>query len=133
MTAPHSQPDLTARLAEIRERCEKATPGPWTREVGGTACIGVPSPPAAWTLLAQVYGTNHAANETFIAAAREDVPWLLAEVTALRERIEAVEALCEREEKKMPKCGVGDCECWVAVDVDDVRAAIRGAAAEEGT
>ena len=79
------------RLAEIEARCNAATPGPWTlmpemcgpdgqgvyEESGlGIICeVGDPYP----------RGDNHPQeNMEFIAAARADVPDLLAEVRRLR-------------------------------------------------
>ena len=81
--------DQTERLAEIRARVEAATPGPWTTKTLHTTL----------------------ADATFIAASRQDIPYLLdlvdsltaerdaalaqrdAELAALREKVRAWEAL----------------------------------------
>lgn len=83
-------PETTRRLDEIKERCEKATPGPWTWEDcpptlyaqrdrfrHGLNLLGRLSPDA-----------NGPANLHFIAYAREDVPYLLAALTDAAQRTE---------------------------------------------
>ncbi len=81
--------DQTERLAQIRARVQAATPGPWTTKTLHTTL----------------------ADATFIAASRQDIPYLLdlvdsltaerdaalaqrdAELAALREKVRAWEAL----------------------------------------
>lgn len=79
------------RLAEMRERVEKATAGPWIRDGAGTEM----------TLLRTITGhgvcmfedwaedifPNNEANLAFVANAREDIPALLEEVERLQEFI----------------------------------------------
>lgn len=69
-----------ADLQAIKERAEKATPGPWKvgRQSPNGACnVGTIN----GLLTAQ---TTDGSNAEFIAHAREDVPKLLAEVERLR-------------------------------------------------
>lgn len=83
MTSPAAPTPLRPEVeAAIRQRVEAATPGPWTThgtyveyadglfEVNSTGRYGT------W-----------AADAAFIAAARTDIPVLLAEIDRLRERI----------------------------------------------
>lgn len=80
MTTPLSD----ERIAEIRERCDKATPGPWSvDEESGDVWV-----PSIWRSVAIIEDldlplVNPAADRAFIAAARQDVPDLLAEVERL--------------------------------------------------
>lgn len=94
-------PTNSDRLREIAERAEKATPGPWEAHVairypGGTAQErGVLGPngenPICWVVDEFEMSTS---NDDFIAAAREDVPFLLSEITKLNaEKAETIEVL----------------------------------------
>ena len=84
MTTPLSD----ERIAEIRERCDKATPGPWSvDEESGDVWV-----PSIWRSVAIIEDldlplVNPAADRAFIAAARQDVPDLLAEVERLRKEV----------------------------------------------
>jgi hypothetical protein len=87
-------------LQAIRARAEAATPGPWTEGAGKVAggetrelVIGADNR----TIIAMAYGGfGHPtpdctrADRAFIAAARTDVPALLAEVDRLREILTAI-------------------------------------------
>jgi hypothetical protein len=92
------------RLDEIRARVEAATPGPWEWDDSewhrgfyaqegrplGDRSIGELSAGDIDVLRAHIdeeYLTGRLADAAFIAAAREDVPWLLAQIRRLR-RIE---------------------------------------------
>jgi hypothetical protein len=88
MTVPGAAPlDLDA----IRARCEVATDGPWTTE-GEVARIESGEPGAWGDPVVDVVYLGHGASELhlseedaeFIAAARTDVPALIAEVERLR-------------------------------------------------
>ena len=87
MTTPLSD----ERIAEIRERCDKATPGPWSvDEESGDVWV-----PSIWRSVAIIEDldlplVNPAADRAFIAAARTDMPDLLDEVERLRRLEEAV-------------------------------------------
>lgn len=98
------------RIREIHERAEKATPGPWRVddpswiEVNDiTVWCGPEGDDARWICnmgapIAAVDDRQQAevsyANGTFVAHAREDVPWLLAQLSAARaEAQEAREAI----------------------------------------
>jgi hypothetical protein len=77
------------RLTEIRARAEAATPGPWEavdtreeRDYHGFGC--------GWTVRYPDYGGHYGFTDSdadFIAAAREDVPYLLERVEALEDRL----------------------------------------------
>ena len=79
------------RLREMQERCDKATPGPWSvDEESGDVWV-----PSIWRSVAIIEDldlplVNPAADRAFIAAARQDVPDLLDEVERLRRLEEAV-------------------------------------------
>jgi hypothetical protein len=97
---------MTDRKAEIRERDEKATPGPWKLfhflqgvyevcKADNYACGGV-------------CVSHIKADADFIAHARSDIPWLLslvdefeAQVASERDKaLEEAAALCEKEAEK---------------------------------
>ena len=79
------------RLREMQERCDKATPGPWSvDEESGDVWV-----PSIWRSVAIIEDldlplVNPAADRAFIAAARADMPDLLDEVERLRRLEEAV-------------------------------------------
>lgn len=90
------------RLAEIEAREAAATPGPWHRLDFAHDANDVWIGPSFRNVIAQVVPDDASADAAFIAHAREDVPWLLAEVRRLR----AIEAAardvldcCEAETK----------------------------------
>lgn len=81
---------MADRLSEIRSRADAATPGPWKsgpHEVlwnGKSGVVDDRGHPIAFCgegLLADQ-------DRAFIAAAREDVPWLLDEIKRLTRRVE---------------------------------------------
>jgi hypothetical protein len=88
------------RLGEIRERADKASAGPWRANEYQPASVWQ-TPPGIETLaidlIASVPGTNRIADAVFIAAARADVPWLLAEVERLQRIEQAARALMSYE------------------------------------
>ncbi|MYS69433.1 hypothetical protein GTY88_03160 [Streptomyces sp. SID5926] len=92
-------PSVPARLssereAEIFARHEAATPGPWS----ANAQIGVVTNEAGDPLAVFGGGEQDRADAAFVAAAREDVPELLAELAAVRaERDQAKERVAELE------------------------------------
>lgn len=92
---------MSDRLEEIKARAEKATPGPWSAD---DEHGDIPGAERAWcvskitesgdyshdiaylsTDCADPIGTQETADAEFIAHAREDIPWLVAEVERLRE------------------------------------------------
>lgn len=78
-----NRPLTPERLAEIREREQAATPGPWTahEEWPGSVFHGGDT---NLLPIARTTGRMAEANERFIAHAREDVPALLAELDRVR-------------------------------------------------
>ena len=97
------------RLAEIRERCDKATQGPWELEIKGADAAPLVIVWARYPhreglhrhfITYTEYGEKpdpdvlqrNSDNYAFIAAARTDMPDLLAEVERLRAENQALEA-----------------------------------------
>jgi hypothetical protein len=78
-------PQDPKRLVAIRERVEAATDGPWRVTTDGDdppGDYGDSDAEHGWIEPHGAYTADRATNE-FIAHAREDVPWLLAEVERL--------------------------------------------------
>ena len=73
------------RLREIKERCERATPGPWWVDGDpgyaerSRASLGKIDGVLIWGPPGETVG-GEAANAQFVAHAREDVPLLVAEI-----------------------------------------------------
>lgn len=98
-------------LAEIRARCEAATPGPWKSEdgwgvglrYGRNARAYHAAGARGWPVLfrcqsendmsAQLSKSQRQANCDFVARAREDVPALLKEIERLRTALAEVATL----------------------------------------
>jgi hypothetical protein len=85
---------MTDRLAEIEERCEKATPGPWKEQVhnwGPSQFDGFDEEEGGvFSADQNIVVTSRAhrgINMRFIAHSREDEPWLIAEVRRLRAEV----------------------------------------------
>lgn len=89
-------------LTAIRERCEKATSGPW--ELEGSAVISEHAESYCWNGASNdvcllndggeyISNTNSESDADFIAHARDDVPRLFAEVERLRKALGNIEAL----------------------------------------
>lgn len=75
------------RIDEIKKRCEAATPGPWSDiwDAGArewTIRRG-PHQTPHWLVMSHVRKRD-TEDFAFIAHAREDIPWLVAEVERLR-------------------------------------------------
>ena len=98
-----SDPLTEERLAEILARTDAATPPPWVDRMDGwTVCAGEEGPKVCSTYTSGVgIGVSteeQVANSEFIAAARADVPDLVAEVCRQREELAAVRnLLAERD------------------------------------
>lgn len=82
------------RLEEIRKRAAAATPGPWVDDIteinqhwemrdasGGKTIVGLEECGSAYNPWHRL--VLEASDREFIAAARSDIPWLLAEVERL--------------------------------------------------
>lgn len=87
-----TQAERNKRIEEIRERCEKATKGPWwsTRMDIGK---GPREPNVVFSrddLGRCTYDTFNlkAKDADFIAHSRDDIPFLLAEIERLRQALE---------------------------------------------
>ncbi len=81
------------RLTEIAARLVAATSGPWLQRRDAGIVTDAEDRPIA------VFGTSgpHCADAAFTAHAREDVPWLLAEVQRLTDRLGITEGGAERD------------------------------------
>lgn len=123
------------QLAAIEARANAATPGPWTigekfREAlidgrpAGDACPIVCAAPAN----EQGYAWWKSGNAAFIAAAREDVPALVAEVRRLRRLLDAAEVDYDPPPPCV-KCGTVCAAIYLYVRADDWR---RSASQEKG-
>ena len=103
------------RLAAIEARADSATPGPWLQDGPWWTDLVGPEPtalpcvvdvdralvvfPPDATDVGMKRPEDRAANMAFIAAAREDVPWLVSEVERLeRWKAEALEVISGLQE-----------------------------------
>lgn len=90
-------------LEQIRERCEKATAGPWTLapmhdqeiecpmcEGEGTTPMGVQIDGDGWDCLVQCFGfeSESEPNSRFVSNARTDIPALLADLAVYKRALE---------------------------------------------
>lgn len=95
-------------LAEIKARCEAATPGPWDYDEMHQEITTPYSSDQYWLIVSEArqtpdqdypvdqFGHTYDANFAFIAHAREDIPALLAEVERLMEDVDALHRECAR-------------------------------------
>ena len=80
---------VETRIAEIQARCDAATPGPWEAHLSGYSVLE-PMDDATGlqhglARMCQPRGAEEMVdNQTFIAHARSDVPWLLERVRTLQ-------------------------------------------------
>lgn len=104
------------RLREIRERLRKATKGPWFfgplfRDIAGDFMVWKLTKKAKRDFVGTVGGLTQPVlppgeadilfqaerdNAEFIAHAREDIPYLLDQLAAARQRVKELEAEAER-------------------------------------
>lgn len=88
-----SEPMAADELAAIKARCDAATPGPWVAAEcainAGPATIG-----CLWDKCEEDYD-NAPANADFCAAARTDIPRLVAEVERLQRELAAAKEAVE--------------------------------------
>ena len=72
---------MTDRISEIQERLDKATPGVWSQDVlYGSEFIWAGEDDDALKV-AEGFGID---NANFIADAKQDIPYLLAEIERLK-------------------------------------------------
>ena len=118
---------------EIKARCEAATPGPWYEE--GWA---LPTEDGEYIELID----DSPADAIFIAHAREDIPFLLAENEAKDKQIADLTARAEKSERERdelkalcrpvcPVCGLENDRHFQGILCDRCGADIRGAQEEE--
>ena len=82
-----NQPLFTEYLTEVRKRCDAATPSPWVSFVEGREFLGGDSviTRGANRQEADLYlSGGTAADQDFIAHARQDIPLLLDEIARLQ-------------------------------------------------
>ena len=92
-----------SRLDEIKARADAATKGPWQwREDEPASLVHVTDQRMhPWNILKAPDWGPTLADAAFIAAAREDVPWLLALVESLTAERDALAAAHARESEKV--------------------------------
>ncbi len=101
------------RIAEIRERESKATPGEWiamdtdlVRKIFNGCPVIVTSEIEDAIVASIGMDMEHwDGNQDFIARARQDIPWLCDQLTAAQERVKELEAalvLCKAELRYYP-------------------------------
>lgn len=127
--------DTSARVVEIRERCERTTPRPWLLK-GEHNWWWVTHPNGDWSMwksggyrIAQSHDGNPKATEdfAFIAHAREDIPFLLSEVKRLEAENKRLRGLVERSRDYVATAG-----CATDWARDDLLTEIHEALAEHG-
>jgi hypothetical protein len=114
-------PEVTPEyLAAVAARTNAATEGPWALEGGDVSqsCeLAQKIGEHEWERQGIVLGEHIRENDAeFIAHAREDIPALLAHIHALQAKVDGVQARLAHDE-----------DGW-SVDLDDIRAALNGAA-----
>lgn len=86
------RPTYTQRLDQIRARVDQATPGPWrvenprnvSNDYGSSSCDGITAASGRELIITDSgYYPPGVADAEFIAHAREDIPFLLAEIDRL--------------------------------------------------
>lgn len=83
------------RIDEIKERCEKAHPGPWTYNRGSVGCYHVMSDDRDFETGCIMFKGDSKATADFIAHSREDIPFLLDINADLLEACEAIVRLAD--------------------------------------
>jgi hypothetical protein len=107
---------MSLDLDPIKAREAAATPravgGVWCHRCMSLAALSLGSPERVGTVNFSGFAeVQHAANRTFIAHARTDVPALLAEVRRLRAQL--AECPVDHPEPEPPvDCLCGDPDCW---------------------
>ncbi len=83
--------EITERLAAIRARVDEATPGPWMYRGSFAPGRGSVVADSDTSYLFEAASLASVDPDTvFVAHAREDIPWLLAEVARLREALDEI-------------------------------------------
>ena len=122
------------RLAEIKARADAATPGPWQwREDEPASLVHVTDPRMhPWNILKAPDWGPTLADAAFIAAAREDVPWLLDLVDSLTAERDALAAQVARESEKVWKVEevMDDIEGSDPTTWEQLQAALAGSEAD---
>ena len=85
----HPEPLSDERLAAMKERAEKATPGPWGADKGrvdhaGAGYILKEAVPVIWNGVIGWQPDRQIYDAEFAAEARQDIPALLTEVDRLK-------------------------------------------------
>lgn len=90
------EPPSSEHIAEIRKRCEAATPGPWW--TCGGVCVA--SKGHEGLSLEDVNGDTQEEDFDFIAHSREDIPWLLSQLEEMTKERDIWRHQCECNNKK---------------------------------
>ena len=129
-----------SRLDEIKARADVATPGPWhawDRGIGWEVHKGEECAPGCGrscdALNGEVRDTFTRADAEFIAAAREDEPWLVSEVErltaerdALAAQVARVEALAGQWERLADTAINPDSREWLQACAETLRECLSG-------
>jgi hypothetical protein len=95
-------PQQPGREQEIRARASAATPGPWTvKRDEPTLSLLVVSDDATLDINFGYVGNRPESNAEFVAHAREDVDWLLAENARLRTELTSEREKNERDQSDL--------------------------------
>ena len=85
------EPPTNDELAQIKARCEAATPGPWVSEMGNVYA-DTPEGNLRLDYMAVAYDITQEDNDgPFIAHARTDIPRLLAAIEGLQIELDNAE------------------------------------------
>lgn len=98
-----------AELAAIRERAERATPGPWTYEynverigIGYDVRANLGGPDVTYALARLGFETRSRHDANFIAHSRTDIPDLLSHVESLEAKLEKAREIIQQAMKFGP-------------------------------
>lgn len=105
-----SEPLTEQELAEMEARVRNASPGPWTRDDGDWSPNHMVD--ADGEVVVYDEGAPGTQDAAFIAAARTDLPRLIAEVRRLRSFIDRMADMVENEEPEVD---------WIWDGEDEVR------------
>ena len=105
MNTKARQPMDAKQIDKIRQRCEKATPGPWDYDLGDHSIYSMDmSRTGEYEFVTTLYEEKSIRNEAdaeFISKARQDIPALLDYITELEEWKEIVGGEIRYRRKEM--------------------------------
>lgn len=108
-----SDPITPAELAEMKQRCDSATAGPWLRDAERDRTIFSASGEMIGGVL---YNTKGGEDADFIANARTDMPRLIAEVERLRTELAAAKIAAGATDRVANDAARETVECVASVE-----------------